>query len=235
MNSKAVAALADAVKQKIGTDAERWYEPDGYGSLALAVLDSIYSTGNRYSGVINAVNKYRVARRDEGADPDRDTARDLVEAVDRWGGTDELVSRTNAWRVSSKEGAPRKAAAAYEAAKILARHGLDTVSDVRETLSDRSAQHESPVKKEWLGIPGQSSGLTWTYFLMLCGVPGVKADRMVLRFVRSAVGEDTDAREAAQLVEAVAEQLGVSYSVLDHAIWRQASGRSVLRGDETDD
>lgn len=70
---------------------------------------------------------------------------------------------------------------------------------------------------------------------MLCGVPGVKADRMVVRFVHRAVGEDVGPAGAAALVQEVAERMGVSFSTLDHAIWRKESGRPVRRKDETDD
>lgn len=235
MTTQHTSDLEAAIRSQIGDDADNWYEPDGYDSVALAVLDSIYSTGNRYTGVINLVNKYRAARAAEGGSPDVDTAQDLVAAVGRWGGTSALVQNTNRWKTSTKKNAPYKAVAAYGAAKLLAGHGLNTVADVRGQLTDRDKQKSSPARADWLALPGQRSGLTWTYFLMLCGVPGVKADRMVVRFVHRAVGEEVGPAGAAALVQEVAERMGVSFSTLDHAIWRKESGRPVRRKDETDD
>ncbi|MFN2319004.1 MAG: hypothetical protein ABR500_04920 [Dermatophilaceae bacterium] len=107
-----VERLASVLEGDLGTDPARWFHPAGYDSVALAVLDSIYSTGNQYTGVVNALNKYRAARRGEGRDPDHDGAGDLVAAVDRWGGTSALVERTNKWKTSTKAGAPSKAEAA---------------------------------------------------------------------------------------------------------------------------
>ncbi len=116
---------------------------------------------------------------------------------------------------------------AYEPATILAAHDLDAVGNVREALRELKQQDASPVKQQWLALPGQSSGLTWTYFLTLCGVPGVKADRMVVRYVSLALGEPVSGEEAEHLVGHVARNLGTSEIKLDHTIWRYESGREI--------
>lgn len=224
-----IELLSTFVATELGTDGQRWFTPDGYGGLALCVLDSIYSTGNHYSSVLRMLARYREARLEEGGDPYSDGASDLVSAGERWGGTDGFVAQTGyRWRVSTQPGAPFKAASALGAARLLQGAGLETVTDVRGALADRAAQESSPIKKEWIKLPGQRSGLTWTYFLMLAGVPGVKADRMVVRYVSRALGRETDARESALLVAAVADRSGVSQTKLDHAIWRKESGRAVF-------
>lgn len=66
-----------------------------------------------------------------------------------------------------------------------------------------------------------------TYFLMLCGVPGVKADRMVVANVSKAVDRSVTPAEASALVGALADRLSVGHIKLDHAIWRKESGREV--------
>lgn len=221
--------LSALVTEHLGTDGERWFTPDGYDGLALCVLDSIYSTGNRYSSVIRMLQRYQQARVNEGGDPQSDGPSDLLSAAERWGGMDGFVARTGyKWRVSTQPGAPFKAVAALGAARVLQRAGFETVADVRSALTDRDTQPSAPVKKEWVRLPGQRSGLTWTYFLMLAGVPGVKADRMVVRYVSRALGREADPRESALLVAALADQHGVSQTRLDHAIWRKESGRAVF-------
>jgi len=43
------------------------HAPDGYpDSLALCIIDSIYSTGARYSSVVNVVGRYRDYRTGQG-------------------------------------------------------------------------------------------------------------------------------------------------------------------------
>ncbi|WP_446666507.1 hypothetical protein [Flexivirga sp. B27] len=216
--------LGTAVRDDLG-DHTRWFEPDGYSSVALCLIDSIYSTGNRYAGVIDAVRKYR-ERRGINASAD-DTASDLVAAVKSWGGADALADTTKHWRCWPSTDAPFKADAVVRAAAILAAHRIETIDDVQERLGTPEQQDESPVKKEWLRIPGQRSGLTWTYFLMLAGVPGVKADRMVVRYVSRVLQRDVHPREAARLVSEVATRRNLSRLKLDHAIWRFESGREV--------
>ncbi|HYB38425.1 MAG TPA: hypothetical protein VEF72_23670 [Mycobacterium sp.] len=73
---------------------------------------------------------------------------------------------------------------------------------------------------------------------MLARVPGVKADRMVIRYVARAIAvpEDRLSRiEAAQLVKQVAELKGWDLIHLDHAIWRYESGRPFNRDGEPED
>ncbi|BAC17220.1 hypothetical protein [Corynebacterium efficiens YS-314] len=202
--------------------------------MALAILDSIYSTGNRYTGVTNLVNRYRELRAFEEADADTDTATDLIEAFRRWGGVDEFVLRTEKrWRTSSQMNASYKAYAALEAAKVLARHSIETVSDAQEKLASRDIREQSVIAKEWKAITGQRSGLTWNYFLMLVGIPGVKADRMIIRFVTESLErpKEVSEKEAPRFIEDVAVRMEVNYSHLDHTIWRYQSGRPYLRLD----
>lgn len=223
--------LLAAVERDLG-DRTKWFRPNGYSAPALAILDSIYSTGHHYSGVKNAVDKYRKAREADGADAWNDGPKDLTDAAQAWAGptgdpVQALVERTNNWPVSTRAGAERKAEAALGAARLLSAAGLETRRAVADALTDPVQQEKSSVKREWLDLPGQRSGLTWTYFLMLNGVQGVKADRMVMRYVAGATGENLTPKDAAALVREVADQIDESAIIVDHAIWRHASGRPV--------
>jgi len=84
------------------------------------------------------------------------------------------------------------------------------------------------VKQAWLAIPGQRSGISWRYLRMLLGLPDVKPDRMILRFVGSALGVGESAvngDEAVALIEAAAQHFGVDPRALDHEIWEYQSGK----------
>lgn len=69
--------------------------------------------------------------------------------------------------------------------------------------------------------------MTYNYLLILAGLPSVKPDRMVLRFLGSALGTGSPLTtdRAVELVMAAADALHVSPRRLDHVIWRAASGR----------
>ncbi|WP_158022834.1 hypothetical protein [Mycobacteroides abscessus] len=77
-------------------------------------------------------------------------------------------------------------------------------------------------KSAYLGTKGLGH-ITWSYLLMLLGREGVKADILVTRFVEQAVGRKARAEEVAELVTKAAQELDVSATVLDHAIWRHMS------------
>lgn len=54
-----VMVLVTACETDLG-DPSLWFTPGGYpDSLALCIIDSIYSTGARYSSVVNVLKRYR--------------------------------------------------------------------------------------------------------------------------------------------------------------------------------
>ena len=75
-------------------------------------------------------------------------------------------------------------------------------------------------------IPGQRSGLSLQYFWMLTGSGHfIKPDRMVLRFLASALNRDVSAQEATKLLRAACQNLVERYQnmtprLLDHEIWK---------------
>jgi hypothetical protein len=84
------------------------------------------------------------------------------------------------------------------------------------------------VEAAWTGVAGQRSGVTWRSLLTMAGVPGVKPDRTIIRFVAGTLSLDLSAVEpefAVQAIERTADELGVSPTVLDHAAWRWQRSR----------
>lgn len=223
-------ALSTACQRDLG-DPELWYSPDGYpSSLALCIIDSIYSTGAHYSSVVNVVRRYRDDRALKGGNADTDGTAELLANIDEHGGSDCWASTIGNRRpTSTSAGAPLKAEAIKEIGTKF--------SDLNVSSSDelRSAIDESRLKdleSAWRSTAGQKSGITWEYALMLAGVPGVKADRMVVRYVARALGRapsDVSPGEASSLVRRLAEQNGWDVIRTDHAIWRFESGRPVNR------
>lgn len=220
-----VDRLSCVVQGQFGKNSSLWITPGEYESIDLALLDSIYSTGNRYSTVLSFVNRYRELRSAEAPMGSLGTIQGLIGAFDHWGGVEGFVVNTKCrLRTYSRKDAPYKAEAAYRAALVLEELKVDTKNDLR-CLEVASDTFKADLSRAWKSLPSQSSGLTLHYFLMLQGIPGVKADRMVMRYVNSALGFNVSSVEAANLVRNVAESMDVSATHLDHVIWRAASGR----------
>lgn len=71
-----------------------WKLPDGYpDSLALAVIDAVWSLGVRYGGVVNVNGRYRAYRASSRADADQDDLPDLLAVYQAVGGDEDFAAR----------------------------------------------------------------------------------------------------------------------------------------------
>lgn len=232
----AEAEQLTGVCRNIFGDESRWITADGYPhSLALSIIDSIYSTGSNYQAVINVVNEYRAYRRAQGGDADRDGTGELLATFKEAGGSGgwaELVN--NRKPAHTKANAPLKAEVIRQAAEVLQNElGYTT----REDLHTAYAKDEklTALKEAWLHLPSQRSGVTFNYLLILAGFQSVKPDRMVIRFIEEHAelgGRRLTSTEAAELIKTVAELYPTQPRRLDHVIWRHVSGREVFREEE---
>lgn len=117
-----------------------------------------------------------------------------------------------------------KVEAIQRAAAVLASYGVSTP----EHLQGMDAPALAAIEADWRAIQGQCSGLSWEYFLMLCGISGVKADRPIRRFVAGALEvseSQVGAADARALVIAGSDELGIEWRVADYAIWKEMSSR----------
>lgn len=229
MTSEAdVAALTAAARARLPLTPD--LVPDGYGHLALCVIDAVFSIGVNYGQVIQVVQRYAehagitdLGTRGRPA-ADEHTVDRLLDQYRRHGWerlmTDVFRNRT--W--TSPAGARlRKAAAVEQFAQVLDRYDVRSVGDV-DTVPPE-------VKAEIRQIPGQRSGLSYFYFLMLAGADDhVKADRHIIAFVTEAIGHRPTQQQAADLVRRAARDLTddhpwITPMALDYAMWRYQSGR----------
>jgi hypothetical protein len=65
-----------------------------------------------------------------------------------------------------------------------------------------------PTQRAWLKLPSQSSGVTFTYLMILASYPSVKPDRMIIRFVKKHgnLSRDITPTQTSDLVKQVAKQ-----------------------------
>ncbi|WP_437770665.1 hypothetical protein [Arthrobacter sp. KNU40] len=225
------------VCRSIFGDESRWITADGYPkSLALSMIDSIYSTGSKYKAVTNVVNEYRAYRKARGGDADRDGTRELLETFKDAGGSAEWAELVNNRKPAhTKKNAPLKAEVIRRAAELLQHKdlGVTTQDELRAAYSGKETRKK--LKDAWLGLPSQRSGVTYNYLLILAGFQSVKPDRMVIRFVAKLAGLDAKKltpMETADLIMQVAELYPTQPRRLDHVIWRHVSGREIFRAEE---
>ena len=111
-----------------------------------------------------------------------------------------------------------KAAALREAAWTLRQENINAAGHV-------TTVNAAMVKLALLSVPGIGYA-TVNYFLMLLGVPGIKPDRMIHRFLQDATGHPFTNTHAEQVLRAAAELLRAEPHEFDHAIWGYQSTRA---------
>lgn len=219
-----INALVEYCEAHLG-DPNLWTTPVGYpNSLALCIIDSIYSTGSHYSSVVNVIERYTALR------GTRDGAKTLAQSIQHAGGAREWATSIahNLKPAHTGPGAPLKAEIIEQAAELMSKLGIDTVPDLVSQVNDSPLDNE--VLRGWKRLPSQSSGVTYNYLLILAGLPSVKPDRMVLRFLAQALGEESelDGARAVKLITETAKSMNVDPRALDHIAWRAASGRELI-------
>ncbi len=205
-----VRLLRAYVTEHLGDELVEW--PGGRpGEIEVALVDAVMSIRARYgrparaqgdvvlapTGVHRAVAGFRRIR---GAAPLNDL-RELA-ALD----TVQLQSALG----NQKTGGVLKAEAIVQAAEALAAVGVVKADDLQPADKAQKRAYTSVRGLGWV---------TWEYFGMLLGCPGVKADRWVIQAVEKAVGRRVSPREARDIVLATAADMGQDPTRLEHALW----------------
>jgi hypothetical protein len=209
-------AILDAVAAGPGAPDEWDQWPGGWrNEIETALVDAVFSaratyrTKNPERGVLAAVKRWRAPRATADSLPSLASEIGAVGPA-RWAaefGNEQLAPS----RPSSAPGGPTKAAAILEAAELLVASGVEHAADV-------SAATASDVRACVRQVPGIGVA-TSAYFTMLLGFPGVKPDVMIHRFLTSVTGERFSDERAIDVLTAAADELGVSATDLEHAIW----------------
>jgi hypothetical protein len=209
------------ITSTLGPPGEWWWPGGWPGDIEAALVDAVFSARAVYrskngKGIFANVASWR-----DGRDRAALSLEGLIGEIDGLGvdgWADHFRNHQHSpTRPASAPGGPSKAAAVREAAEALRNQGINTAADV-DLGTTEIVQHVLR------SIPG-IGGTTASYFLMLLGAPGVKADRMVHSFLRDAAGHAFSNTRAENVIKAAAGQLNVQPHVLTHAIWRYESSR----------
>ena len=201
-----------------------------YDSLPQCIIDAVYSIRANYAATRNTVIRYCNARRIPrlssplGNCSDSHTVNQLLTNISPYVGTDfGATGLFGNHQLTSNRSGILKAEAVYHFATILANNGIQTLSDIRNASDTTISAIESGIKT----IPGQKSGISFSYFLMLSGDDNhMKIDRWLLRFVGDALGVANyhNVSQAYADLLVVCSELKKIYPnltprLLDHTIW----------------
>ena len=228
--------------KKIGSEP-----PSYWASLPLCIIDSVWSIRSKYEKTVCPL----VDRFCESNTPPWDgtnhfsppadgtpTVREFVKIIEQRLGKGDTYETLfgNRQRTSSRSGI-LKADAVHRFANALLAAGINQPSDLRDGA--KLAKAETLVTD----IPGQGTGITFTYFLMLMGEARfVKSDTHIRRFVSDALGIPwsnlVSATRAAKLLSEAARRFatnspGLTPAKLDYAIWADQKLRTRPYRDST--
>ncbi|SET33303.1 hypothetical protein [Geodermatophilus poikilotrophus] len=216
----AVAALVARCRPLLG-DLRQLATPPTYpDSLALCVIEAVQSPGISHSVVEAVVGRYRAYRATSGGNADTDGAVELLASFRDLGTEGWMKQIGTRNRTPPRPGAPFKAEVIERAASVLVELGAASTAEVRVAAEDPAKLAE--LHAGWSAVVGRGTGATWHYLLILAGVPGVKPDRLIARFVSDATGVPSRLLETAaagRLLELAATELGVSSAILDFHVW----------------
>ncbi len=199
-----------------------------YHSLPLCVITTVYSIGIRYESVEKVVDRYCsyfqlpklrpekcVFPCQSQQEPIPDFLQKMMDyGIDRF--THEIFANRN--RTSTVNGI-LKSEAVFLFANVLHKYKIHYFQDVPRAIANPDFEREIRL------IPGQKSGLSHDYFLMLAGSEDfIKPDRMVLRFLSQVLGQPVTIPEAQVLIREASEILRLQHPqasprLLDYAIW----------------
>lgn len=234
-----ITKLADHIEQS-GLEVPKLADEYRYASLPTCVVDAVFSIGVRYASTQRVVKnlcdhtgwtRLTVSRNDRGkGEHGISSLIAIFTEVGLEGMADTVFM--NRQRTSSRSGI-LKAEAVLLFCQALVSAGINNFADFDQ---ERREYAEAMI----LGLPGQSSGIAFDYFMMLAGDNNlIKPDRMVQRYVGNALSLETipQPRQAAILVQLASRELrrrGQHWTPLslDHAIWKYQSNKKGRPSDE---
>ena len=207
-------------------------EPRGYPHLGVAIVDSLFSLRADYDTVVVPL----LRRYCDGCGLGWD---ERFNASAHQHGTGALIgflgpmSTDQRCALLNRQVSPgtskRKANVCVEVATVFDQAGIDSTTELAHAVR-RSAALEWAVRD----VSGVGPA-TWSYLLNLSRVEVSKPDTMVVRWVETVTGHRPSQAEAAVAIEHAAEVLasrhhGLTVRMVDHLVWRAASGRSLSNG-----
>jgi hypothetical protein len=196
-----------------------------YQSLPLCVIDAVFSIGVRYTSTENTVRRYceyfglNEYSKQRVLITEQLSISDFIRVYEKYT-LEDITSRIyqNHQRTSAVNGI-LKSAAALDFARVLHQFQVEYFQDIPKVLGNKD--FEAKIAE----IPGQRSGISTRYFYMLAGSDDyIKPDRMIARFIWSAIQRSLSVEESHEAIVGAEKILEKEYTrltprALDYQIW----------------
>ena len=224
-----IALLAEYCKEHLPLADAVLGDEYYYGSLSFCVIDAVFSIGVRYTSTRNTINSYasyfglELFREDRNVLPTIENQQSISQLLQSYENHtyQEMAEGIfhNRQRTSSINGI-LKAEAVKLFAETLITHGINYFQEMH------NAHDNADFENEIRSIPGQNSGISLRYFLMLSGDDNlIKPDRWIIRFVSKALARMVEENEAVVCLQGVSAMLSADLPhmtprLLDNIIWQ---------------
>ncbi|WP_434591734.1 hypothetical protein [Brevibacterium sp. 1718] len=233
ITTNSVARLAQRCGEFLG-DFGQTMTTSYPASLALCILDAIYSTGSHPTAVDKVVARY-IAQHGEAHG-----AKSLRYSIAAAGGARPWAEfeACNLKPASTRPGAVLKAEVVDDATRVMADYGIDDVGDLLEAVGEGVGNDafSNDVSKAWRALPSQSSGITWLHLLMLAGCPQFEVDDKVVGYLAEVADPEADLTVdyVHDEIHAVARVLDTEVSAVRRIVWQASHGRilSLLKDED---
>ena len=204
-------------------------------SLPICVLEAVFSMGVRNTSSHNAFTRYMDYYNlkydsSTGKVTPEHTISNFIENLEAFSSFDEVAKDVlkNSQRTSSRNGI-LKAKAAYEVAKTLKEHSIETINDFNQ-----KAYSDSSLNDDICNVKGQSSGIMLKYLYMLAGDSSqAKPDRMLKRYIENIIPTACSDDDVQKIMTEAVKTLKLEYPdltvrLLDFLIWdyQRKTGKS---------
>ncbi|MDA0243762.1 MAG: hypothetical protein OT477_10140 [Chloroflexi bacterium] len=216
--SNDIQKVIELCQSKLDLTAVVQMDEYGYASLPLCVIDTVFSIGARYSSTENTVNRFcqYVGLEPTNFMPLSDMLR-LYEEHGIEGMANDVYQ--NRQRTSTRNGI-LKSEAVLRFSQVLHQFGVNSRENVGIVLGNPA--FEAAIQE----IPGQRSGISLRYFYMQVGSEKhIKPDRMIIRFIESAIGRTPTIEESHDILVGACALLTEKHPSLtprrvDNLIWQ---------------
>lgn len=191
-----------------------------YSHLPLCVIDAVFSIGVNYISVRNTITRFCDYYGIQKFNAKKKVTTSMALSMMRSVPTDDLreIVFNNRQRTSSKNGIP-KSEAVIKVLEILKKFHIESVDDANKLIINPDIEHE------YRKIPGQTSGISFKYFLMLSGIEGyVKPDRRIIKFIETSGNVKIKPDDCQPILESTLKRLkqhgfNLTLRQLDNLIW----------------
>lgn len=214
-----IPALVDAISAlDIQPRKEQWR------SVTSCAVDAVWSLSSNYDTVVYPLVRRLAA---PGVDPIMEPGTSAPDPLpcsaflERFPDEESLLATANNRQRTSSRNGITKAAATLQFVRVLADHGIETLSDAQIAMGD-SARH-AIVEADLRRIKGDGTeSIRRNYFWMLVGADDlIKPDRMVKGWLQRYEPSVQTAADAVEAITRVCEDPRITHTPweIDHAIW----------------